>query len=141
MEYDGTEIAIVGMAGRFPGARDLAGFWSNLRDGVESARVLSHEELAALGVPAALYADPRYVPRTAQMPGIDRFDAPFFGLGETEAAILDPQQRIWLELAWEALESAGYDPEAEAGRRSIGVFAGASLSTYLIYNLISGVSP
>src|SRR3712207_440168 len=124
------------MAGRFPGARDLAGFWRNLRDGVEAVRPLSDGDLGALGVPASLRADPRYVPRTAQMPGVDRFDARFFGLSETEAEILDPQQRIWLELAWEALESGGYDPEAEAGRRSIGVFAGASLSTYLIYNLI-----
>jgi phthiocerol/phenolphthiocerol synthesis type-I polyketide synthase E len=140
MEYDGTEIAIVGMAGRFPGARDTAAFWRNLRDGVDAVRPLSDRELAALGVPAALRADPRYVPMTAQMPGIDRFDAPFFGMTDTEAEILDPQQRIWLELAWEALESGGYDPEAEAGRRSIGVFAGASLSTYLIYNLTPGLA-
>jgi acyl transferase domain-containing protein len=141
MEYDGTEIAIVGMAGRFPGARDTAEFWRNLRDGVDAARTLSDRELEALGVPAALRADPRYVPRTAQMSGIDRFDAPFFGVSDAEAEILDPQQRIWLELAWEALESGGYDPEAEAGRRSIGVFAGASLSTYLLYNLASGMGP
>jgi polyketide synthase PksN len=139
--YDGTEIAIIGMAGRFPGARDLGEYWRNLRDGVDSVRRLSDAELAALGVPAALRADLRYVPMTAQMPGIDRFDAPFFGMSDDEAIILDPQQRIWLELAWEALESGGYDPETEAGRRSIGVFAGASLSTYLLYNLISGLSP
>jgi phthiocerol/phenolphthiocerol synthesis type-I polyketide synthase E len=141
VEYDGTEIAVVGMAGRFPGARDLAEFWRNLRDGVDSVRRLSGAELAALGVPAGLRTDPRYVPMTAQMPGIDRFDAPFFGIGDPEAAILDPQQRIWLELAWEALENGGYDPEAEAGRRSIGVFAGASLSTYLLFNLAAGLSP
>ena len=137
--YDGTEIALIGMAGRFPGARDLAELWRNLRDGVDAVRRLNDRELAALGVPAALRADSRYVPMTAQMPDIDRFDAPFFGMSDHEAEILDPQQRIWLELAWEALESGGYDPEEEAGRWSIGVFAGASLSTYLIYNLISGV--
>jgi polyketide synthase PksN len=140
MDYDGTEIAIVGMAGRFPAARDAAEFWRNLRDGVDAGRTLSDQELAALGVPAALRGDPRYVPRTSQMAGIDRFDAPFFGLGDAEAEILDPQQRIWLELAWEALESAGYDPEAEADRQSIGVFAGASLSTYLFYNLSPGLA-
>jgi polyketide synthase PksN len=141
IEYDGTEIAVVGMAGRFPGARDLAEFWCNLRDGVDAVRRLDEQELAALGVPAALAADPRYVPMTAQMPGIDRFDARFFGFEDHEAEILDPQQRIWLELAWEALESGGYDPEAEAGRRAIGVFAGASLSTYLLYNLMSNITP
>jgi acyl transferase domain-containing protein len=139
--YDGTEIAIVGMAGRFPGARDTAELWRNLRDGVDAVRRLSDRELAALGVPAALRADPRYVPMTAQMPGIDRFDAAFFGLSDAEAEVLDPQHRIWLELAWGALESSGYDPEAEAGRRSIGVFAGASLSTYLLFNLAAGLSP
>jgi acyl transferase domain-containing protein len=141
VEYDGTEIAVVGMAGRFPGAGNLAEYWRNLRDGVEGVLTLSARELAALGVPEVLRADPRYVPRTAQMPGVDRFDAPFFGIGDQEAEILDPQQRIALELAWEALESAGYDPEAEAGRRSIGVFAGASLSTYLLFNLIAGLTP
>ena len=140
-DYDGTEIAVIGLAGRFPGARDTAELWRNLRDGVDSGRDLSARELAALGVPAALAADPRYVPRTAQMPGVDGFDAPFFGLTDAEAEILDPQQRIWLELAWEALESGGYDPEAEAGRRSIGVFAGASLSTYLLFNLSAGLTP
>jgi acyl transferase domain-containing protein len=141
IEYDGTEIAVVGMAGRFPGAANLAEYWRNLRDSVDGVRTLSPAELVALGVPAARRGDPRYVPRTAQMPGVDRFDAPFFGIGDGEAEILDPQQRIGLELAWEALESAGYDPEAEAGRRSIGVFAGASLSTYLLFNLISGLTP
>jgi len=140
-DYNGTEIAVIGMAGRFPGARDTAELWRNLRDGVDSGRRLSGRELAALGVPAALCADPRYVPVTAQMPGIECFDAPFFGVSDEEAAILDPQQRIWLELAWEALENGGYDPEAEAGERSIGIFAGASLSTYLLFNLISGLSP
>jgi len=139
--YDGTEIAVIGMAGRFPGARDPAELWRNLRDGVDAVRRLSGRELTALGVPAALCSDPRYVPMTAQMPGIECFDAPFFGISDAEAEILDPQQRIWLELAWAALENGGYDPEAEAGERSIGIFAGASLSTYLLFNLVSGLSP
>src|SRR6185436_9585435 len=93
----------------------------------------SPAELAALGVPAALAADPDYVPVTAQMPGVESFDAPFFGVSDHEAEILDPQQRILLELAWEALEDAGHDPEAD--ERAVGVFAGASLSTYLLFNL------
>jgi phthiocerol/phenolphthiocerol synthesis type-I polyketide synthase E len=139
--YDGTEIAVIGMACRLPGSRDPAELWRNLCGGVDSARRLSDRELAAMGVPPALRADPRYVPITAQMSGIERFDAPFFGLSDAEAEILDPQHRIWLELAWEALESSGYEPEAEAGRRSIGVFAGASLSTYLLFNLGAALSP
>ncbi|HEV7515636.1 MAG TPA: type I polyketide synthase [Thermoanaerobaculia bacterium] len=133
VEYDGTEIALIGMAGRFPGAKDVAQFWENLRDGVDTVRRLNDAELAALGVPADFRADPDYVPVTAQMPGVERFDAPFFGFDAQEAAILDPQQRILLELAWEALESAGHDPETD--RRPVGVFAGASLSTYLLFNL------
>jgi polyketide synthase PksN len=136
IEYDGTEIAVIGMAGRFPGARDVAELWRNLRNGVDSVRRLSERELEALGVPAELRAHPDYVPVTAQMPDIDRFDAPFFGVDDQEAEILDPQQRIWLELAWEALENAGHDSEADP--RPIGVFGGASLSTYLLFNLMPG---
>src|SRR5437763_7134501 len=113
VDYDGTEIAVVGMAGRFPGARDISELWRNLHGGVDAARRLSAEELAALGVPAALVADPDYVPVTAQMPDVESFDAPFFGVSDREAEILDPQQRIFLELAWEALEDAGHDPEAD----------------------------
>jgi acyl transferase domain-containing protein len=141
IEYDGTEIALIGMAGRFPGARDLGEFWRNLRSGTDAVRRLNDWELAALGVPAALRSNPGYVPMTAQMPDLDRFDAPFFGVTDGEAEILDPQQRIGLELAWEALEDSGYDPEREAGRRSIGVFAGASLSTYLLFNLAASRAP
>ncbi len=133
VDYDGTEIAVVGMAGRFPGARDVAELWRNLHGGVDAVRRLSPTELAALGVPASLIADPDYVPATAQMPDVESFDAPFFGVSDHEAEILDPQQRIFLELAWEALEDAGYDPEVD--QRAVGVFAGASLSTYLLFNL------
>jgi acyl transferase domain-containing protein len=140
-DYDGTEIAVVGMSGRFPAAPDLAAYWRNLRDGVDAARRLGPQELATLGVPPALAGDPRYVPVTSQMPDIECFDAPFFGITDREAEMLDPQQRIWLELAWEALESGGVDPETEAGRRAIGVFAGASLSTYLLFNLAAGLAP
>jgi acyl transferase domain-containing protein len=133
IEYDGTEIALIGMAGRFPGARTVAELWRNLRDGVDAARRLTEEELAALGVPPAVRADPDFVPVTAQLPDLDRFDAAFFGFDHREAELLDPQQRILLELAWEALEDAGHDPEVD--RQSVGVFAGASLSTYLVLNL------
>jgi amino acid adenylation domain-containing protein len=135
IDYDGTEIALIGMAGRFPGARDAAELWRNLRDGVDCVRRLTDRELAALGVPAALRADPDYVPVTAQMPDLDRFDALFFGFNHREAELLDPQQRVLLELAWEAMESAGYAPGE--GRQAVGVFAGATLSTYLLFNLMA----
>jgi amino acid adenylation domain-containing protein len=130
-------IAIVGMAGRFPGARNLEQLWRNLREGVDSVRSLSDEELAAMGVPAAQIADPNYVKVAAQPDGVDRFDAGFFGINPREAEILDPQQRVLLEVAWETLEDAGYDPAGlgEAGTM-VGVFAGSTLSTYLLFNLM-----
>jgi amino acid adenylation domain-containing protein len=127
LEQRDRRIAIVGMSGRFPGAADLDQFWENLAAGVESIRHLTAEELA--GDPLA--ADPRHVPAVSMPDGYDRFDALFFGLSHREAELLDPQQRLFLEVAWEALEDAGHDPAA----RSVGVFAGAALSTYLLHHL------
>jgi amino acid adenylation domain-containing protein len=125
-------IAIVGMAGRFPGARDLAQFWRNLRDGVESVRRLAPAELAALGAAAAA-AEPGFVPVVAEPDGIEEFDAPFFGVSHREAELMDPQHRLFLECCWEALESAGHLPESFRGE--IGVYGGATTSTYLLFNL------
>ncbi|HXO19169.1 MAG TPA: beta-ketoacyl synthase N-terminal-like domain-containing protein, partial [Thermoanaerobaculia bacterium] len=122
----GQAIAIIGMVGRFPGARNLGEFWRNLRGGVDSVRTLSDEELLSLGVDRALLADPGYVKVASQPDDVDKFDATFFGINHREAEILDPQQRLFLESAWEALEDAGYDPEG--GNRQVGVFAGATLS-------------
>lgn len=126
-----SAVAIVGMAGRFPGAPDLRSFWENLRDGVESVAPLDEAELAQRD--AELRDDPRYVRAAARVTDVDRFDAAFFDIGPNEAAILDPQQRIFLECAWEAFEHAGYEPGAGAG--AVGVFAGSSMSTYLVNNL------
>ncbi len=126
---DGWEIAIVGMAGRFPGAADVDAFWRNLRGGVESIRFFTDEELLAAGVPAGQLTDPRYIKARGAVEGIELFDASFFGLSAREAEIMDPQHRLYLECAWEALENAGYDPEAFPG--PIGVFAGSSISSYL----------
>ncbi|HEY0782639.1 MAG TPA: beta-ketoacyl synthase N-terminal-like domain-containing protein, partial [Thermoanaerobaculia bacterium] len=122
------------MVGRFPGARNLAEFWRNLRGGVDSVRFFTDEELLALGVSPAELASPGYVKAAAQPEGVDRFDASFFGINHREAEILDPQQRVFLEAAWEALEDAGYDPEAPG--QVVGVFAGATLSTYLLFQLM-----
>ncbi len=128
-------IAIIGMAGRFPGAADLDRFWRNLRDGIESISFLSREELLAAGVEPVLLDDPRFVPAGGVLPGIELFDAPFFGFGPREAEIMDPQQRAFLECSWEALESAGYDTDGYRG--SIGIFGGMGMSSYLLRNLIS----
>jgi acyl transferase domain-containing protein/acyl carrier protein len=128
------EVAIVGMAGRFPGAADVDELWRNLRGGVESVAALSNEELLAAGTDPALLVNPRYVKARGLLAGAELFDAPFFGLSPREAAITDPQQRVLLETAWEALEQAGVDPDTFPGR--IGVYAGAIFSTYLITSLL-----
>ncbi len=128
---DDRRIAIVGMAGRFPGAGDVEAFWRNLREGVESIRRLDREELTRLGVAADLMDDPAFVPVSSVPDGIDRFDARFFGINPREAELLDPQHRVFLEVAWEALEDAGYG----TGGGSTGVFAGAGSSQYLLLNL------
>ncbi|OMI36738.1 type I polyketide synthase [Streptomyces sparsogenes] len=128
-----TDIAIVGMACRLPGAPSVEAFWRNLREGVESTTFLSDEELLAAGVDPQLINDPNYVKAAQLLPDIDTFDADLFRVTADEAEILDPQQRQFLECALEALEDAGYDPGAYDG--TIGVYAGAGLNTYLLNNL------
>ncbi len=128
-------IAILGMAGRFPQAPDLKRFWENLRGGVESIASFSDSELLAAGVGEAALRDPAYVRAGGVLDGVDLFDAPFFGMSAREAALLDPQQRLFLEHAWEALEAAGYDSQRIQG--SVGVYAGASTNSYYLYYLFS----
>ncbi|HEV7590989.1 MAG TPA: SDR family oxidoreductase [Longimicrobium sp.] len=130
----GAEIAIIGMAGRFPGAPSVARLWENLVAGVESVVSFGEAELLAAGVPAAALADPAYVRAGGWLQGADLFDAPFFGLTPREAETTDPQQRLFLECAWEALEHAGCAPAKFPGL--IGVFAGVSPSVYLMENLL-----
>jgi amino acid adenylation domain-containing protein len=122
-------IAVVGMAGRFPGARDIGQFWENLRTGRESIRPFSEAELLEAGVDPALLRDPHYVKCGAVVEDPEWFDAGFFGLNPREAQIMDPQQRLFLECAWEAIEDAACDPEQFGGL--IGVFAGAGTNAYL----------
>ncbi|MCY0986417.1 type I polyketide synthase [Nannocystis sp. ILAH1] len=126
-------IAIVGMAGRFPGAPDLDTFWRNLRDGVESVARLGDDDLRAAGVDPALAARPEYVRARPVLGDIESFDAGFFGVSAREAELMDPQQRLFLECAWEALEDAGCDPSRFDG--AIGVYAGSTMSTYYAENL------
>jgi acyl transferase domain-containing protein len=133
MSETSNDIAIVGMACRFPGAPNTAAFWKNLCGGVESVTFFTKAELAAEGVPSAQLEDPDYVRAAAVLPDIDMFDAGFFGINPREAEIMDPQHRVFLECAWEALEQAGYDSQNVQGR--IGLYAGTGISTYLLRNL------
>jgi acyl transferase domain-containing protein len=130
-----TDIAIVGMAAHLPGAPGVDAYWRNLRDGVESIRRLSRDELIAAGEAPHLVDRPDYVPAAAPLDGFDRFDADFFGLSPKEAAIMDPQHRQFLEVAWEAMEDAAHPPEGFPGR--IGVFAGCGQGTYYWVNVRS----
>ncbi|BAB74334.1 type I polyketide synthase [Nostoc sp. PCC 7120 = FACHB-418] len=128
------EVAIVGMAGRFPGAKNVDEFWDNLKNGINSIKFLSNEDLLANGVKAEDLEKQNYVRAYASLAGIDEFDAGFFGYSPREAEILDPQHRLFLECAWEALENAGYDSEQYSG--NIAVYGGAALNSYLV-NLAS----
>ncbi|GAB1539414.1 beta-ketoacyl synthase N-terminal-like domain-containing protein [Scytonema sp. NUACC21] len=130
----GLEIAIVGMVGRFPGANNLEEFWQNLQNGVESIEFFSDEELKSAGIDLDKVNDPNYVKAGSVLEDIELFDASFFGFNPREAECIDPQQRIFLECAWEALESAGYDSKQYKGL--IGVYAGTSINNYFI-NLYS----
>ncbi|MEH1968895.1 type I polyketide synthase [Nostoc sp.] len=132
---DNDEIAIIGINGRFAGANNVEKFWENLRDGVESISHFTDEELLASGIEPTLLNDPNYVKASSIVEGIELFDAAFFGFTPRDAEITDPQHRIFLESAWEALESAGYDSESYKGK--IGVYAGVTNSNYLFTNLYS----
>lgn len=133
--YGDNAIAIVGMAGRFPGARSVAEFWDNLRSGVESLRDLSDEELLAAGADPSWLRDPSYVKRGAPLDDMRMFDAGYFGFSPKDAAILDPQHRHFLETAVTALEHAGHAPKRFAG--SVGVFAGCGMNAYFMHNLLT----
>jgi phthiocerol/phenolphthiocerol synthesis type-I polyketide synthase E len=126
-----SAIAVVGMAGRFPGAADVESYWSNLCEGVESIAHFSEEELADAGLEAAIYEQPNYVSAKGALEGVDLFDAGFFGFSAREAEMMDPQHRLFLESCWHGLEHAACDPYRYEGR--IGVYAGASTSSYLLH--------
>ncbi|MES1243975.1 MAG: thioester reductase domain-containing protein [Acidobacteriota bacterium] len=128
------DVAVVGMAGRFAGADDLAAFWDNLRRGVDALSTFADEELEAEGVPRELLELPGYVRRRGVLRGAERFDAALFDFNPREARLLDPQQRVFLETAWEALEDAGCDPARFEG--SVGVYAGTSQSTWFLSRLL-----
>ncbi|ARF67943.1 non-ribosomal peptide synthetase [Paenibacillus larvae subsp. pulvifaciens] len=132
-------VAIIGMSGRFPGAADIESFWNNLVNSVESIRRFSPEILEKRGIPQDLFSSTEYVPARGTIDGIEWFDANFFGYSPREAEMLDPQQRLFLECAWEAVEKAGYDPSRE--EMPIGVYAGSGISTYLLFGLLPNFDP
>ncbi|WP_031091368.1 beta-ketoacyl synthase N-terminal-like domain-containing protein, partial [Streptomyces sp. NRRL WC-3549] len=133
MTLSDSDVAIIGMACRFPGADSVERFWDVLSEGRETLTRYTDEELLAAGVSAARLADPRYVKAAQTVPGTDLFDSGLFQFTQDEAEILDPQHRVFLECALEALERAGYDPGRTDAQ--VGVYAGAGMNTYLLHNL------
>jgi acyl transferase domain-containing protein/acyl carrier protein len=125
----GQGVAIISMAGRFPGAETVERLWENLCDGKEFVTTFTDEELQAAGVSPELFNDPNYVRARPIIENVDMFDAPLFGYSPRDAELLDPQYRLFLECAWEALERSGYNnPDIYPG--DVGVFAGVGMSTY-----------
>lgn len=129
-----SAVAIIGVAGRYPGADNVEQFWQNLCAGRESIRPIAEQELED-GLTAAQRGQGKYVAARAVLENVDLFDAEFFHILPREAEVTDPQQRVLMECAWEALEDAGYDPARIAG--NVGVFAGSSVNTYLLLHLAS----
>jgi acyl transferase domain-containing protein len=138
VEMTGLEIAIIGMAGRFPGAGDVDALWANLLNGVESIQTFTADQLRAVGVSPDLLADPAYVPASGVLDGVDRFDAGFFGYSPREAALMDPQQRVFLETAWAAMEHACYAPGALDA--VVGVYAGMGPTDYLVRQVLGSTA-
>lgn len=130
------KIAVIGMACRFPGAAGVQEFWQNLRHGKESITEFEDNDILAAGVDAEILNNPLYVKKGFILEDEDKFDAAFFGYSPTEAELMDPQHRLFLETAWHTFEDAGYSPENFPG--DVGIFAGSRLSTYLLNQMPSG---
>ena len=130
-----SDVAIIGMALRVPGALSVDEYWRNLRNGVESIETLTPEQLLQAGESPEKMRRKNYVPRTAPLSGLDQFDAEFFGFSPKEAAIMDPQHRQFLECAWEALEDSTRPPGRISG--PVGVFAGCGMGSYFYFNVLS----
>ncbi|HEU0301669.1 MAG TPA: beta-ketoacyl synthase N-terminal-like domain-containing protein [Longimicrobium sp.] len=131
----GTEVAVIGMAGRFPGADSLDELWEMIAAGREGITTFGDDELRASGIPEAWLGDPSFVRRLGVLREVESFDAAFFGYSPREAEVLEPAHRLFLEVAWEALENAGADPTR--GTSAVGVYAGAGEASYAHANLLS----
>jgi acyl transferase domain-containing protein/thioesterase domain-containing protein/acyl carrier protein len=132
---EAPSIAVLGISGRFPGAPNVAAFWENIREGRETIRVFTEQELLAAGERPELLRNPAYVKASGYLEDIDKFDAAFFGISPRDAAVFDPQHRLFLECAWEAFEDAGYVGARIAG--PVAVFAASGASDYFTYNLVT----
>jgi acyl transferase domain-containing protein/surfactin synthase thioesterase subunit/acyl carrier protein len=130
-----VDVAIIGLSCRFPGAVTAEEFWKNLCGGVESITFFSDQELVAAGVDPSLVANPSYVKAAPLLRDVEMFDASFFGYSPKDAALLDPQQRLFLEVCWEAFENAGYDPTGYPGKVGVLSAGGGIVSSYLLAKL------
>ncbi|MDQ1353898.1 MAG: phthiocerol/phenolphthiocerol synthesis type-I polyketide synthase [Acidobacteriota bacterium] len=126
-------VAIIGMAGRFPGAKNIDEFWRNLENGVECIKFYTEEELREAGIAPEVLKNPYYMKAKGEVGDVDMFDASFFAINPREAEVTDPQHRMLLECAWEAMENAGYDSSKYDGL--IGMYAGKSMDYYLLLNV------
>jgi iturin family lipopeptide synthetase A len=134
-KYSGLEIAVIGLAGRFPGSGNIARFWENLRNGKDCVRDFAEDELILAGEPASLIRDPRYVKSNAILDDKNFFDAAFFNYRPDEAELMDPQSRIFHECCWEALEDSGYANSGD--KEKIGLFASGSPNiNWSLYSMI-----
>lgn len=129
------DIAIIGLSCRFPGASTAEDYWMNLCQGIESITFFSDQELVAAGVDPSLLASPNYVKAAPILRDIEMFDASFFGYSPKDAALMDPQQRLFLEVCWETFENAGYDPAAYPGKVGVLSSAGGVVTSYLLTKL------
>jgi amino acid adenylation domain-containing protein len=133
-EKPSTDVAIISMAGRFPGADSIEELWNVLKAGKETITFFTTNEIDQ-SIPESLRNDPLYVAARGILPKANTFDAEFFGINPKLAEVMDPQQRLFLEISWEALEQAGYLPRHFNGR--IGVYAGAGTNTYFKKNILN----
>ena len=122
-----SDVAIIGLSCRFPGATTPEEYWKNLCQGIESITFFSDQELVASGVDPSLVANPNYVKAAPTLRDVEMFDASFFGYSPKDAALMDPQHRLFLEVCWEAFENAGYDPASCPGK--VGVLRPAAASS------------
>ncbi|MEH2072613.1 MAG: SDR family NAD(P)-dependent oxidoreductase [Nostoc sp.] len=137
-ETANIDVAIVGMSGRLPGAKNLDEFWHNLQNGIESISFFTNHDLVDLNLEEDILNNPNYVKAAPTLEDIELFDARFFGCSPKEAEAIDPQHRLFMECAWSSLENAGYDPETYKGL--IGVYAGVSTNSYFFNNIYQNVN-
>jgi acyl transferase domain-containing protein len=132
---DSYDIAVIGMAGRFPGSKDISAYWQTIRDGLDRVSFFSDDELEVDGLTAEEMSNPEFVKARAIIDDVELFDASFFNVLARTAEWMDPQQRLFLEYVWNALEDAGYDASTYTG--AIALYAGSSLNSYMLSRLSS----